>query len=225
VPRLVLGGHEVIALSRGSRAPYHASLQWNSVTRITADREAEDAAGTFGARIAALERCDKDARVTFPSGAGRQESEPMSTDSDKGRIVVGIDGSPRSQAALTWAIEEARLRGLGLRIIYAFPALVSFFGTTAHEYYPQVEAEAHSMFEKALAAAPSTDDLDVERTLEPGNPAEILVEASRGASLLVVGSHGRGGFRGMLIGSVSMHCAQQAHCPVLVVRHEDGHVK
>ena len=54
VPRLVDGGHEVIAVSRGTRGPYRASPQWDAVTRVTADREAEDAAGTFGARIAAL---------------------------------------------------------------------------------------------------------------------------------------------------------------------------
>jgi nucleoside-diphosphate-sugar epimerase len=54
VPRLVDGGHEVIAMSRGLRDPYHASPQWASVTRVTVDREAQDAAGTFGARVAAL---------------------------------------------------------------------------------------------------------------------------------------------------------------------------
>jgi nucleoside-diphosphate-sugar epimerase len=54
VPRLVRGGHDVIALSRGTRGPYHASPQWSSVTRVVADREAEDAGGTFGDRIAAL---------------------------------------------------------------------------------------------------------------------------------------------------------------------------
>src|ERR1700689_3125 len=54
VPRLVDGGHEVIAVSRGSREPYHPNPQWNAVTRVTADRDAEDAAGTFGNRIAAL---------------------------------------------------------------------------------------------------------------------------------------------------------------------------
>jgi nucleotide-binding universal stress UspA family protein len=145
----------------------------------------------------------------------------MSTNSEKGRIVVGIDGSPTAQAALSAAIEEARLRGLGLRIIYAFPALVSFFGTTAHEYYPQVEAEAHKMFDQAIASAPAMDGLDVERTLEPGNPAEILVEASRGASMLVVGARGRGSFLGTVMGSVSWHAVHQAHCPVLVVRGED----
>jgi nucleoside-diphosphate-sugar epimerase len=54
VPRLVRGGHEVIAVSRGTRGPYHASPQWSSVTTVVADREAQDAEGTFGARIAAL---------------------------------------------------------------------------------------------------------------------------------------------------------------------------
>ena len=54
VPRLVDGGHEVIAVSRGSREPYHPKPQWNAVTRVTADRDAEDAAGVFGERIAAL---------------------------------------------------------------------------------------------------------------------------------------------------------------------------
>ena len=104
----------------------------------------------------------------------------MSTDSGKGRIVVGIDGSPPSQAALAWAIEEARLRGLGLQIIHAFPALVTYWGTTSSEYYPKEEAGARKMFEEALAAAPPMDDLEVERTLVPGNPAQILIEADVG---------------------------------------------
>src|SRR6266700_2936250 len=54
VPRLVRNGHEVIAMSRGTREPYHASPQWSSVTRVTVDREAEDAAGAFGAQVAEL---------------------------------------------------------------------------------------------------------------------------------------------------------------------------
>jgi nucleotide-binding universal stress UspA family protein len=145
----------------------------------------------------------------------------VSTTSGPGRIVIGIDGSPESAAALSWGIEEARLRGRGLRIVYAFPALVSILGTTAHDYFPQVEKEAAATFEQALAAAPAMDDLDVERSVLPGNPSEVLVDESRGASLLVLGHRGRGSFRGMLLGSVSIHCVQQAHCPVVVVRGED----
>lgn len=135
-------------------------------------------------------------------------------------IVVGVDGSPESGTALEWAIDEARQRQARLNVVHAFPALVSFFGSTAHEYYPQVEKEAREQFDAILAAAPPMDGLDVTHTLVPGNPAEVLVGESRGATMIVVGSKGRGGFRGMLLGSVSTHCAQLAHCPVLVVREE-----
>jgi nucleotide-binding universal stress UspA family protein len=145
----------------------------------------------------------------------------VSTPSGQGRIVIGIDGSPESAAALSWGIEEARLRGRGLRIVYAFPALVSILGTTAHEYFPQVEKEAAATFEHVLAAAPAIDDLDVERSMLPGNPSQVLVDESREASLLVLGYRGRGGFAEMLLGSVAIHCVQRAHCPVVVVRDDD----
>ncbi|HUK71948.1 MAG TPA: universal stress protein [Streptosporangiaceae bacterium] len=145
----------------------------------------------------------------------------MSVTSGQERIVVGIDGSPTANEALAWAIDEARLRGRGLRVIHVFPALISIVGTRAHEYLPQIEKEETAIFERALAAAPPMDDLDVERILVGGNPAEVLVDASRGANLLVVGSHGRGRFHGMLLGSVPIHCVQQAHCAVVVVRHDD----
>ncbi len=65
----------------------------------------------------------------------------MSTTSGHERIVVGIDGSPTANAALAWAIDEARLRGRGLRVIQVFPALISIVGTRAHEYLPQIEKE------------------------------------------------------------------------------------
>jgi nucleotide-binding universal stress UspA family protein len=133
-------------------------------------------------------------------------------------ILVGIDGSPPAAAALSWAVDEARLRGVGLNVMHVFPTMLSIVGTRAHEYYPQVEDDAKAIFEHALASAPAMDDLDVERTLVPGNPSERLVDASRRATMLVVGANGRGRFLGMLLGSVSMHCVSQAHCPVVVVR-------
>ena len=128
----------------------------------------------------------------------------MSTTSGQERIVVGIDGSPEATAALSWAIDEARLRGVGLRVIHVFPALISLVATTAHEYWPQVVKEQQAMFDQVMAAAPAMDDLDVERSLIHGNPAEVLVDSSRGANLLVIGYRGRGGFGGMLLGSVSI---------------------
>jgi nucleotide-binding universal stress UspA family protein len=142
----------------------------------------------------------------------------MNTDSARGTIVVGVDGSGHSDRALAWAVDEARMRGMTLRVIYAFPELLSLVGSPAHEYYPQMEKEAQQVFERALAAMPDTTGVRVERVLVAGNPSKVLVEASQDADLLVVGSRGVGGFHGMLTGSVSMQCVQHASCPVLVVR-------
>jgi nucleoside-diphosphate-sugar epimerase len=77
VPRLVDGGHEVIAVSRGTRGPYHASPQWDAVTRVTADREAEDAAGMFGRRIAALHPDAVIDLICFSAGSARQLIEEL----------------------------------------------------------------------------------------------------------------------------------------------------
>jgi nucleotide-binding universal stress UspA family protein len=133
------------------------------------------------------------------------------------KIVVGVDGSGHSAIALRWAIDEARLRDARLRVIYVFPALVSLAGSTASEYYPQVEKEAEQVLDQALADFPADAQSRLERVLVPGNPAKVLIEASTDTALLVVGSRGRGGFRGMLLGSVSHHCVQHARCPVVVV--------
>jgi nucleoside-diphosphate-sugar epimerase len=72
VPRLVRGGHEVIAVSRGVRGPYHASPEWDSVTTVTADRDAEDAEGSFGTRIAALEPDAVMDLICFTAASARQ---------------------------------------------------------------------------------------------------------------------------------------------------------
>ena len=77
VPRLVDGGHEVIAVSRGTRGPYHASPQWDAVTRVTADREAEDAAGRFGDRVAALRPDVVIDLICFTRASARQLVEAL----------------------------------------------------------------------------------------------------------------------------------------------------
>ncbi|MGD0439012.1 MAG: universal stress protein [Acidimicrobiales bacterium] len=136
-------------------------------------------------------------------------------------IVVGVDGSPQATFALEVAIEEARLRRAVLHVTYAYPAMgAQITGSTAKEYYGETEHDARQVLERAAAAAQSMEGLEVEWLGIPGNPSEVLIEASRGASLLVVGSRGLGGFRGLLMGSVSNQCVHHAHCPVLVVRSE-----
>jgi nucleoside-diphosphate-sugar epimerase len=77
VPRLVDGGHEVIAVSRGGRGPYRGGPQWDTVTRVTADREAEDAAGTFGRRMAALRPDVVIDLICFTAGSARQLIEEL----------------------------------------------------------------------------------------------------------------------------------------------------
>jgi nucleotide-binding universal stress UspA family protein len=72
-------------------------------------------------------------------------------------------------------------------------------------------------------AIPDTGDVNVERRVVEGAPAAVLVDESRDADLLVVGSRGRGGFAQLLLGSVSQQCAHHANCPVVIVRSNGGH--
>lgn len=137
------------------------------------------------------------------------------------RIVVGVDGSPLSRNALEFAVEEAQLRHAHLHVTYAYPVMERpVTGSTGKDYYDQVEVEAREFLEGIMSKAPSTDGLEVEWLAVPGNPAEVLIEASRGAALLVVGSRGVGGFKGLMMGSVSTQCVHHSHCPVLVVRED-----
>jgi nucleotide-binding universal stress UspA family protein len=137
------------------------------------------------------------------------------------RIVVGVDGSPLSMNALEFAVEEAKLRNGHLHVAYAYPVMERpVTGSTGKDYYEQVEVEAREFLGGIMAGAPSTEGLEVEWLAVPGNPAEVLIEASRGAALLVIGSRGVGGFKGLMMGSVSTQCVHHSHCPVLVVRED-----
>jgi nucleotide-binding universal stress UspA family protein len=137
------------------------------------------------------------------------------------RIVVGVDGSPLARSALEFAIEEARLRKASLQVTYAYTVMGSpVTGSTGHDYYEQVESEARTFMQGLATSAPSTDGVEVEWLAVPGNPSEVLIEASKEAVLLVVGSRGVGGFLGLVLGSVSTQCVQHSHCPVLVVRED-----
>jgi nucleotide-binding universal stress UspA family protein len=145
----------------------------------------------------------------------------MSTATERDKIVVGVDGSDAAAKALTWALDEARLRKCKLQVVHSFPALVCYGGVTAHEYYPQVQKDAEQAFDQVLAELPDNPGVEIERTLVSGGPAGQLVDASSGASLLVVGSRGMGGFRGLLAGSVSTQVVHHAHCPVVVIKDAD----
>jgi nucleotide-binding universal stress UspA family protein len=135
------------------------------------------------------------------------------------RIVVGVDGSPSSLAAVEWAVHQAELTGAGLEALmtWEWPTSYGWSLPVPSEYDPAHDAEASldRTLEPVRTANPA---LTIVAIIKEGHPAPLLVEASRGAALLVVGSRGHGEFAGMLLGSVSEHCVSNAHCPVLVMR-------
>ncbi len=125
---------------------------------------------------------------------------------------------PKETEPWPWQSRRRAARGAKLRVIYAFATMASPFVVRSHEYLPQFQEEARGELEDILARAPATDGIEVDTSVVPGLPAEVLIDASKGAGLLVVGSRGKGGFEGLILGSVSAKCTQHADCSVLVAR-------
>jgi nucleotide-binding universal stress UspA family protein len=142
-------------------------------------------------------------------------SQPDSTR----RIVVGIDASPSSMAALEWAAHQAELTGATLDVLmmWELPTSYGWSLPVPSEYDPEHDA-AKALDEALEPVRKGHPGITIQSTVLEGHPAPLLVKASHGADLLVVGSRGHGEFTGMLLGSVSEHCVTNAHCPVLVLR-------
>lgn len=129
------------------------------------------------------------------------------------RIVVGFDGSEGALLALDWAAAEAGRTDSVLEVHAAYPAGYSF--VTSAEVREEMGRLAEQGVDHVHEVAPNVVTKAVGSDT---SPVAALVEASKGADLLVIGSRGLGGFRGLLLGSVSHKCAMHAHCPVVVVR-------
>jgi len=145
-----------------------------------------------------------------------------------GDVVVGLDGSAGARAALRWAMAEARLRRTRLRIVHAWTfsypgaAGYGYVGGTLDEFpdggLSNLHRAAENIIEHAIAGlAAEAEGVEIEREIVEGRAAEVLVGAATERDLLVVGSRGRGGFAGLLLGSVSQQCAHHARCPVVIV--------
>jgi nucleotide-binding universal stress UspA family protein len=140
-------------------------------------------------------------------------------------IVVGVDASQEAQAALRFAVAEAKLRGATLRAVHAWH-FSQLAAAGIEGSYVGFNRELEERGRAAMATLDATlgeveadlVDVQLERRAAEGSPAALLVEESRGADLLVVGSRGLGGFAGLLLGSVSQQCAHHAACPVVIVR-------
>lgn len=133
-------------------------------------------------------------------------------------VVVGVDGGPDSLKALAWAADYASTVGAPVIAIAAVetPAVVGPYAMAGWVDPEVLEDRARTMLADSIRDTLG-DEAQVEQTVIRGHPAEAIVTASQDARLVVVGSRGWGGFRGLLMGSVSQHVVSHAHSPVVVL--------
>jgi nucleotide-binding universal stress UspA family protein len=139
------------------------------------------------------------------------------------RIVVGVDGSPSSKVALIWALRQAELTDASVEAVIAWHLPVAAGGIPFAPAGTMIGADFEDVARIVLTAAIAeavdpASAVKISSTAIEGNAAQVLLEAAKGAELLVVGSRGHGGFAGALLGSVSQHCAHHAPCPLVIVR-------
>lgn len=132
-------------------------------------------------------------------------------------IVVGVDGSESSRYALRWAARQAECAGAEVSAVMAW-RLPEIYAYEPRDYEAEARSALDVVVEETLGSDPG---IPVVTRVVAGDAAPVLIDASRDAELLVVGSHGHGGFRGMMLGSVSQHCVSHAHCPVVVARRRE----
>ena len=137
-------------------------------------------------------------------------------------IVVGVDGSPGSRTALTWAAAEAADHGADLVVLNVWEhTLMPPAGSVSvsEHYVPEPSQTTADELLKVIKEELGDEPPVVVRPhVKQGRPAKVLIDESTNADLLVVGKRGHGGFAGLVLGSVSQHVAAYAKCPVAVVR-------
>ncbi|MEU9044788.1 MULTISPECIES: universal stress protein [unclassified Kitasatospora] len=138
-------------------------------------------------------------------------------------VLAGLDGSPQSEAAASWAAEEAQLRGATLRLLHVRPWLATTEADLSRPGDLRTQA-LRALTDTASRIRDARPDLTVETTLIGDTPTDGLVAAAAGRELLVLGSRGLGGFATLLVGSVSLGVAARADTPVVLVRSEQPSV-
>lgn len=141
----------------------------------------------------------------------------MTTQAARARIIVGVDGSEESTLALRWAARMAATTDSSIDAVISWhlPASAGL-GYLSDQWDPETDA-TNCLKDSVERAFGSTRPAGLRLLAKQGLPAEVLLNESRGATMLIVGSRGHGGFTGLLLGSVSEACAEHATCPVLVV--------
>ena len=137
-------------------------------------------------------------------------------------MVVGVDGSDAAQPALDWALDEARRRQAAVEVVHAWTPPLLAVPTLADNYGPFEEA-ARSIVDEALGQGGHERPPGTGETYDQNAEAAVSPRRlAKGADLVVVGSRGLGGFKGLLLGSVSHQVTHHAPCPVVVVPHAAG---
>jgi len=137
------------------------------------------------------------------------------------RIVVGVDGSVPSKAALAWAIRQARRTGAAVDAVIAWQVPLTVRTPWPLTWSTDFRSLAEHVLADAMADAAvrdSADHVEITPKVMEGNPVQVLLEDAAGADLLVIGNRGHGGFVEALLGSVGQQCVHHATCPVVVIR-------
>jgi nucleotide-binding universal stress UspA family protein len=157
---------------------------------------------------------------------------PETSTSNAPRVVVGVDGSPSSRAALRWAVNHAALNGGTVDAIMARQVpetdVIGGFGQTPAEVNDEkvIADDAQRALDGIISEEVKADDRNLVRArIFRGHPAEALLQASDGAELVAVGQRGLGGFTRSVLGSVSEHLVHHANSPVLVFRGDARHLE
>jgi nucleotide-binding universal stress UspA family protein len=153
--------------------------------------------------------------------AAPEVTPPVDAGAEPAEIVVGVDGSPAAQAALAWAVAEAKAHRRRLRVVHAWrdPALAvraSLAPLLPLDGPSRYEAKARDLVRNAVAQATDAG-VGAAGAVVYGAAGQILVARSQTADLLVVGASGSRRRAGLLLGSVAQHCVRHADCPITVV--------
>lgn len=136
-------------------------------------------------------------------------------------IVVGVDGSAHSRAALRWAVDHATLLGGSVTAVLAWQ--VPLLGMPGAFDKGELESMAKELLADTVSGVEPAPVVPLWPVVAEGDPTEVLIHASDGADLLVLGTRGRSPFKGLLLGSVSQGCAANASCPVVIVKQAEDH--
>ena len=203
------GVRATAALVDGAAAPALLSESRDAVVLVIGDR----GLGGFGSLLLGSVALHTTTHAACPVLVVR------GSERSTGPVVVGVDGSAGSATAVGFAIEEAARRGTTLTAVHAW----GMFDSGRVPEPDSLRREEHRVLSEALAGwAGQFPDVPIKPELVHGRTAATLVERSRTAQLMVTGARGRGGFTGLLLGSVSQTLMHHADCPVAVVRTQNG---